>query len=530
MIFLGDKVEILKLSNETIDMLSAKIGEMYSELECTKKETMRARLILEEALIKYQKRFGEEAELYFKIYRVFSQTRFLVRLRTPSFDPFTLEENPMAFMIESVMSAFEGSMPSWKYRNLENEIVFSVRKKAKISGVLKIVVATIVSVVLAFLSKFCFSAKALNGFVNNYVSPLSNAYAELFCVMAVLLTFFAIVLSVVHIGDMAVVGKIGGKIMRKFYSMSTILVVILTLFTLPFYKIGGSGDMSFVAKSVYDIIIDFIPGNIVKPFIDFNSIHIMIIGAMFGFSLLYMGQKGENLTRVFDECNLVSVYTNDFLNKFISIYVGLKVYELIITSNLSTLSVAGKAVGFIICGQILLLAFYSVYVCVKTKVSFKRFVKAAMPSFFVSLSSANFGASMITAVDGLTELDALNDKSNLAFNIGSVVFRPACTLVFVFSSLAFASTYGVEISVVWIIMAIVLSILLIAAVPNVPGVSVSVITLLFVQLGLPNDAVRLMIAVNAPLQFLTVAVDTYCLFAESYCLSYINGKKKYKLK
>lgn len=518
-------METLKLTNENIDMLSEKVAEMYSECGCTRKETMRARLILEEALIKYQKRFGEETELYFKQYRVFTQSRFLVRLLAPSFDPFTLEENPMAFMIQSVMASFEGNMPSWKYRNYENELVFTIRAKPKVNGIVQLAFSFVLAIVLALLARTFLPEAQLSAFVTNYVSPLSNAYAGLFCVMAVLLTFFAITLSIVQIGDMAVVGAIGGKLMRRFYLMTATFVLIAVLAILPFYHVTSIGSATIAAKSIYDILIGFVPSNLVAPFLNFNSIHIIIVGLMFGFSLLYLGQKGETLVKVFNECNLVSIYTNNFLNKFITLFVLLKVFELIISSDLTTLSNAGRMVAMIVAGELLLFVFYTVYVCLKLKISLHKCLSAFMPTFLVCLSSANFGAAFNTAFDGIAEVTEINEKANLSISVGGVVFRPACTLVFVFSAFSMASYYGIEISLVWILEATILSILLVAAIPNTPGVSVSVITLLYAQLGLPASAVGLMIAVNAPLQFLTVAVDTYCLCAESACFARWKNKK-----
>ena len=45
-------MEKLKLTNETIDILAEKIEELYSSNGATRKETMRARLIPEETLLK----------------------------------------------------------------------------------------------------------------------------------------------------------------------------------------------------------------------------------------------------------------------------------------------------------------------------------------------------------------------------------------------------------------------------------------------------------------------------------------------
>ena len=77
-----------KLSGETIDFLSDKIGETYKQCGCTNKEIYRAKLLLEEALLKYMSKFGEDIEINFRQYHVFNQTRFQVRILCPSFDPF----------------------------------------------------------------------------------------------------------------------------------------------------------------------------------------------------------------------------------------------------------------------------------------------------------------------------------------------------------------------------------------------------------------------------------------------------------
>lgn len=522
-------METYKLTNETIDMLSEKIAEMYTKCGASKKETLRARLLLEEALIKYQKHFDEEIEITYRTYRVFAQTRFYIRIKAPSFDPFTLEENPMAFMLQSVMSSFESTLPSWRYRNLANEIVFTFKKKAKIGGLVKLGIAVAAAFLIGFIAKAVISPEILGSFVNDYVQPLSDAYAGLFCIMAVLLTFFAITLSIVHIGDVASAGALGGRILRRFFLMTGIMVIVLTLPILPLFEYGDSGSVEFAAKSLYDVLIGFIPANIVSPFLNFNSIHIMIIGAMFGFSLLAMGQKGEHLVGLFDECNLVAIYTNDFLNRFIYIYVGIKLFEFICGGGLANLGLAGKMVGAIVAGELLILVFYTVYICLKCKIPFKAYIKKMIPHFIVCLSSANFGAAFSTVVDDLIAQDSWGDVSAMALNMGSVMFRPACTLVFVFSSFFMAQAYGVEISAIWVVTAILLSLILVAAVPNIPGISVSVITLLYTQLGLPSDAIALMIAVNAPLQFLTVAVDTWCLSGECVNMTYMDKKRQKQL-
>ncbi len=518
-------MEFYKLNNETIDLLSEKIGEMYSQAGCTKKEIYRAKLILEEALIKYKSRMGEEIELYYRTYKIFGQLRFCVRIRAASFDPFTLEENPMGFMIDSIMSNFENVMPTWKYKDLENEILFTIKKKKVIGNLTQMFIAIAGALVLGIGARAFIPAKALSGFVGNYIEPISNAYSGLFCVMAVLLTFFAITLSIVHMGDLASIGALGGRVMRRFFLSSAIVLFVVSIPILPFFDISGVGKLNSAAKSIYDILIGFIPSNIVSPFLNFNPVHIMIVGCMFGFSLLSMGQKGGTIVQIFDECNLVAIFTNGFLNKFIAVYVGLKIFSITTTSNFAQLKSAGKMVGTILVSELVLMLGYMIYVCIKTKLPVHKFIKAVMPTFLICLSSANFGACFSTAIESILNNGTDGDTANISINLGSVFFRPASTIAFFISSLFMARDYDVEISAVWIGMALLLSFILASSMPNIPGAAVSVLTLLFAQLGLPSKALSLMIAISAILQFVTVAVDTWCLEGEIFCIDFVNKKK-----
>lgn len=519
-------MEIYKLTNETIDMLSDRLSELYLSNGSDRKEATRARLLLEEALLKYQNHFGPEIEVYFRIYHILAQTRFCVRLRAPSYDPFSLEENPMAFMIKSIRSSFEGNIPSWRYRNLENELVFSLRKKAKQDALTKLLIPVLGALVLGFAARLLLPHAGLTTFVNDYLEPLSNAYAGLFCVMAVVISLCGFILSIVNIGDMASVSAFGGHILRRFYLMTTAIIVFFTVPVLPFFDLSGSGNFTLAAKSIYDILISFIPSNFIAPFLNFNSLHIMIVGLMFGFSLLAMGQKGETLVRLFDECNMVAMLTNGFLDRFIGIYAGLKFFAIVTTSEIIRLAGTGKMLLSIICGELLIFVFYTIYASVKTKTPVKDYLHTMMPPFIVCLSSANLGTAYNTMLSAVQALGVDEDTFTISSSLGSVVFQPACTLVFVLSSLFMSASFGVEISLTWVLMCVILSIILIAAVPNIPGAAISVFTLLYSQLGLPAEALSLMIAINALLQFLTVAVDAWCLQSEIICIHHDRQQKQ----
>ena len=60
-------------------------------------------------------------------------------------------------------------------------------------------------------------------------------------------------------------------------------------------------------------------------------------------------------------------------------------------------------------------------------------------------------------------------------------------------------------------MAVMTSVILAVAAPSIPGGAVSCFTALFVQLGLPMEAVALMVTLSVVLDFVTTAMNFFCL-------------------
>lgn len=520
-------MEIYKLTNETIDMLSDKIGQLYVENKKSTKETLRGKLLLEEALLKYQSRFGSDVEIYCRTINILAQTRFTIRIRSASFDPFSLEENPMAFMIQSITSTFEDTLPSWRYRNLENELVFTIKSSKQKNSNVRMLASVGLFGVLAVLLRLLLPNDSLIAFCNNYVDPLANAYAGMFGVMAVILIFCALVLSIVKIGDINILSNMGGSMLRRFFIIIIFSMIIISVPVLPLFDIHLAGSsLELALSTVYDIIIGFLPGNLVGAFLNFNSVHIMLIGCMFGFSLLAMGQKADVMVRFFDEANTVAILTNNFLNKFIAIYAGFKLFTIIAASDFVSLLQAGRMVVCVVIAQLVIFVVAGLRASKKQGISFFELFRALMPSFIICLSSANFGAAFSTIFDNLMDLKADEEITPVALNVGSILFKPSTILSFVFASLFMAKAYGLTLSVVWVITAALLSLILVLGVPNIPGATVGALTMLFSQLALPSEALSLMIAVYAIMQFFNVAVDTWALECEIVVLSKEKVQKK----
>ena len=505
-------MENLKLTNEGIDAASERMTAYYIENGIEKKDITRNRLMLEEVLWSFREKFGEGKEFSLSFNRILQQVRCYIRVSGESFDPLKSENEFDARMLGSLMD-YEGGTPNWNYRNGFNTVLFIAKRKRRVSFIAKIALALILGVTAGLVLRQGPQAASVQQFANDYLAPLAGAYTGLLCVMAVLLTFFALPLGINALGNADSFGKFSKKSVLRMYAVMTVITLLYFLMFLG--RVDSRADSAAISfKALYDILIEFFPTGLVAPFLNFNSIQILIIGIMFGFSFLAMGEKGQRVIELFDSCNLAAILTNNFLNAFIPVYVAISMFTSIMNADFAALASVPTILLYTVAGFTFLLLVYTLWIYVRQKMTPGATVRKFMPGFMIALSSGSFGASFTTIINSMLSCGCEANRATFIMNVGGILFKPAHSITFLVSAVIMAGIFGMPISVPWLIFAALLSVILTVAVPNVPGASASVYALLFAQLGLPAEALALMISVNAFLEFVMVAVNMYCLQGE----------------
>ena len=516
-----DKFE---LNAVQIDRYVEETGALLAEANIDSKDALRLRLILEETMLKYRDELSEKAVASLRFSRVFGTLRVSLRVKGESFDPFHEEETSEASVMGSLLSNSESMTRAWRYRGGANLVTFTIPRKRRMSQLVTILLGIALGAVIGLLFTAILPEKA-PVIAERIITPLTNAFTGLLCVMATLMCFGAIVLGIVRLGDISTFSNIGRRMIRSFLIVAFFLTLLNTAWMVPGMTFGMESQVSIDFYDFFDILIGFVPNNILSPMLEFNSVHIIIIGVMFGIVMLKMGQKADPLTEIFDEVNTVAILSNSSLNHFISAYVGLMVCGLIMSGQLAVLARFWKLFLIVVAGECAVLIAYTLVVCIRLKVSPRRYLQKLLPSFMISLSSANVGAAFVTTIDTLIgDLGVDADFAPLSYNLGTILFRPGYCIVFTACSLFTADMYGIEVTWAWLFAAFLLSFILSVATPPVLGGTTVCFSILFSQLGIRAEALAMIISVNAIFEFLTVAVNNYCLQSQIVLLGNNFGK------
>ena len=513
------------LTLESIELLTEQAYGYFSDNGAEHKEALKNKLTIEETLLQFRDAFDENTEVLYNESKLFSQLKVSLFISCDCFNPFESSGKPDDMLMDSLLASYSGE-PTWKYKNLVNQVDFTLRKQIKLSLLNKILLGIMIGTMLGLLSRLLPGDMEVS-LAENYIQPVSNAFIGIMCVMAVFLTFFAVSLGIVHAGDLSSINKIGKTMLGRIARIMCIITAVIIIVYIPAMnlKLGSIGSgVNF--KTTFDLILQFIPSNPIKPLVDFNTAQIIIIGAMFGFTMLFLGNKTNNIENVFSECNLVAVTCNSFLNSnLIHIFVAINFFTLFATGNAATVLSSIRVVAIVLFAFLIVMLIYTLSVSRRLGIKPKHIVKKLMPTFIINISSASYGSSFTASIECMINNGVDVDYASLEHNIGGLLFKPGYAIFLAATAMNATIINGVEVSFDYLIMTFILSIVLAMSLPTIPQAAVSGLTLIFTQLALPEESLATAITINAIMDFFIVAFNGYCLQSEML----ISAKKAGKL-
>ena len=284
-----------ELKAEEIDRITEDLADLMSAEPIDRKDALRLKLILEEILLKYRDHCPEGTTASLRFSRALGVFRVSLMVEGDSMDPFRENDNSVTSVMGSLLANSDTLKRAWKYRSGANLVTFTLMKKRKISQIFTILIGLLSGLAAGFVIHALLPEKS--GIIaSRIIAPITNAYVGLLCVMATVLCFAAITLGIVRLGDVSTFSTVGKKMIRSFLRVAFFLTMLTAALMVPGMNFGRSAKMSIDFLDFFDILISFVPNNILSPILEFNSVHIIIIGIMFGIAMLHMGQKADNLT------------------------------------------------------------------------------------------------------------------------------------------------------------------------------------------------------------------------------------------
>lgn len=510
--------ETYKLNAQSIDKISESVSLFLKQIGRDDKSMLRLRLSVEEVLLKWDDFFGEEKNVLLQCGKRLGKPYIRLEVAGEKYNP--LENETGSDWLGRLLTDMN-STPAFSYTGQKNVITFYPPKKEM--GMLpRFGVAVVLAVIVGLAGEF-FTPEFRNVVAETLFTPLSDTFFGLIGMLAGPLIFLSVFTGICGIGDAATFEKTGKKVVAGAAGMTAAAAVVslgisLLVFQVEYSSGGVSGT---VLGDIVDLLLGIFPSNIVDSFLTGNSIQIIVLSCGFGVASLIVGSRMKEILNACEQGRTAIGVIMGWLEKLMPVLFFIILVQNIWTETLSVVIHGWKPILMIIALLGLTFGLHVLYVCIKTKTNIIVFTKKIMPGFMIGLTTASSSGSlgeMTTSCRNRLGVD--KSITQFALPMGLVLSGAVTAIEFAVLLIYSVQFYHIAISYIWIITGVVTVFFLAIATPPVPGAVLGCFTMLFLQMGIPQEAVAVALAFDVILDFPCTAVKVGMIQCEAVRVAY----------
>jgi Na+/H+-dicarboxylate symporter len=351
--------------------------------------------------------------------------------------------------------------------------------------------------------------------IEKYVFNLGGQiFKNLLMLVVVPLVFFSLVSGISSLSNMVKLGSIATKTIGLYLMTTGIAVSMALIFGYIFNLSGYEGDVEAFTpttgdSSLYGTVMRIFPNNIFGAFVENNMLGIVFISILFGIALNLTDELTGGLSKTFEKLNTVFLKIVLLIMSFAPVGVFCLMGSYVMAKGLNVFGDLAQYVALLI----FVLAFHlfftyslilKVFANLNPLIFYKKMKDVALFAFSTSSSAATIPVTLKTVTD---ELGVKKDVSAFVVPVGATINMDGTAIMQGLATMFIASTVGVDLTLLQYGQIVLLAIVTSIGTAAVPSAGTVTLALILGSLGLPLDAIGLILAVDRILDMIRTAVN-----------------------
>lgn len=434
--------------------------------------------------------FGEGKAFEYTIHKRFGRLELQIRIAGERFNPF--EDGARAETRKkdrSLRDFFKDKTTTLSYNYIAGKNIITIFSPAIRQHEFAIKSPILWALLLALLSgMICRQLpEGVSRFlVDELASPIFSVVIGMMTGIMGPVIFVSMVLSIASLESINKLTDLGGKIIRRFFNITVLVIAVSIGVSLFFYHVFSTESVSFQTGSIVTMILGVFPRNLFAPFLEDNTPQLVVMGFAMGAALLMLGDHASLLRN-----NLSQV--SDWLDN--TSYLIYKLSPLIPFISVFQLTVKGQGKNLLDGWEFIVAIYVSFTICILiklVKVSLRCGIgigilwKKAWPLFSRAFATASESATMMLEYDVSKNSMGINPSfSEFWIPISQAMLSVKTTVHLIIPPFLILKYTGMPITSSFLMVLIILTLELSFASPGTSSAWV----ILFASLTLPSDYV-----------------------------------------
>ncbi|HEC20378.1 MAG TPA: dicarboxylate/amino acid:cation symporter [Gammaproteobacteria bacterium] len=341
----------------------------------------------------------------------------------------------------------------------------------------------------------------------------------------------SIIVGIAGIGGGDALGRLGGKTLLYYMSTSLIAILIGLLMVNMVAPgivdgepardmIGLTGNVDDIkgkvegkgAGDVVDVFLRMVPTNIVAAAANGQMLGLIFFSLLFGFFLTKIQEAyAESLYNFWQGVYEVMMLITDWVMKFAPIGVFALVAKVVATTGFDAFK--PLALFFVTVVFALALHFFVVMPLLLRligRVNPWRHYRAMLPALLTAFSTSSSSATLPMTLECVEKNAGVSNKtSSFVLPLGATINMDGTALYECVAAIFIAQAYGIELSFATQFTIVLVALLTSIGVAGIPAASLVAISIILATIGLPVEAIGLILAVDRVLDMCRTTVNVF---------------------
>ncbi len=508
---IGNEIYEAPLSPELIDELSERIRGFIKTNKLSKTDGNRFALAAEEVLLESLQSGGAGTMVTFETGSKFLRPYFSISIKGKAQNLFAAKKGTQSVFANGIINTI-GLYPEYAYSSDNNTYTFSIKRKKK-NQFLILAVAILLALIVGAIGRILPDLLRIE-LLNSVLIPVHDTFLNILGGIAGPMIFLSVAWGIYGVGDAATLKVVGKRLMLGYIGAVAISVIFAAIVCIPIFTVrfGNSGSYFSELSAIFDTLLGIFPKNIFSPFVEGNTLQIIFLGIIIGIAMLFLGQKTTAVAKAIEQVNYVVQFLAEFISKLVPFFIFIVLVEMIWSDSLKIFSSVYK-LFIVFIGLVLIVTIGFVnYIALRTQTNPLLLIKKGLPTLLIALTTASSAAALASNLKATKEEYGIDETINsFGVPLGMVTYKVSTAINYLVMTFFFAEMFNVEISWAWILTAIFSSIILAVATPTIPGGALASYTVLFLQLGIPQDALVIALACDTIFDFIATGTDQFMM-------------------
>ena len=397
----------------------------------------------------------------------------------------------------------------------------NAKEKKKISLTSKIFIALIVGAVTGMVLHYLVPDGNIKNdvIVEGVLYVLGQGFIRLMKMLVVPLVFCSLVCGSMAIGDTKKLGNVGGKTLA-FYLVTTAVAVAVALGIGTLLRPGIGLDMSKIQVNASDIetmesaslaqtILNIIPDNPFKALANGEMLQVIVFALVVGVILAKLGERAEVVANFISQFNDIMMEMTMMVMSLAPIGVFSLIARTFANIGFSAfIPLAKYMIAVLIALAIQCFGVYQILLKVFTGLNPVRFIKKFFPVMAFAFSTATSNATIPLSIDTLHKKMGVSKKiSSFTIPLGATINMDGTSIMQGVAVMFAAQAFGIHLTPMDYVTVIGTATLASIGTAGIPSVGLVTLTMVFKSVGLPVEAIGIIMGIDRILDMARTAVN-----------------------